>query len=475
MRPLALAAAFWLAPESTWAHGLGQRYDLPIPLSLYLVGAAAAVAASFAFLALFRGSGKHSARLARRMRIAGRVPSAVVAVFEAVAVAAFVFIIAAGLFGNQSTFKNIAPTAFWVLWWVGFTFLCAFVCNLWPLVNPPAILFRWSDALWRRLAGTSLSRNLPYPRRLGAWPAVALFLIFAWTELVAPQRDVPRNIAIAILLYSALVWIGSFLFGALTWLRSADAFAITFGLLGRFAPLQVAQLGNRWRWRLRPYAVGLLSSRALPVSMTVFTLAVLATVTVDGFLETPAWVAVANLAADVLPAGSAAALLPSTLLLLAGPVVFAATYGVVIIVMARMMRVPKSSWLPLAGRFVLSLVPIAIAYHLAHYLSFLLLAGQLIIPLVSDPFGFGWDLFGTTLYRLDIGIVDARFVWITSVISIVLGHIIATWLAHETALSIFQTSAQARRSQYPMLCLMIAYTVTSLWILAQPIVETKPG
>jgi hypothetical protein len=64
----------------------------------------------------------------------------------------------------------------------------------------------------------------------------------------------------------------------------------------------------------------------------------------------------------------------------------------------------------LSGRFVLSFVPIAIAYHLAHYFSFLLLAGQFVIPLVSDSFGFGWDLFGTMLYRINIGIVDARFV-----------------------------------------------------------------
>jgi hypothetical protein len=198
-------------------------------------------------------------------------------------------------------------------------------------------------------------------------------------------------------------------------------------------------------------------------------------VTVDGFLETPAWVAAADALASILPSGGIAALLPPTLLLIVGPIVFAATYGTVIVVMARVMGQPRTSWIPLAGRFVLSLVPIAIAYHLAHYLSFLLLAGQLIIPLASDPFGFGWDLFSTTLYRLDIGIIDARFVWLTSVVSIVLGHIIATWLAHETALSIFETSARARRSQYPMLCLMIAYTVTSLWILAQPIVETRPA
>ena len=77
----------------------------------------------------------------------------------------------------------------------------------------------------------------------------------------------------------------------------------------------------------------------------------------------------------------------------------------------------------LAGQFVLSLVPIAIAYHLAHYFSMLAIAGQFIIPLVSDPFGYGWDLFGTTLYRIDIGLVDARFIWYLSVTAIVTGHI----------------------------------------------------
>jgi hypothetical protein len=125
-----------------------------------------------------------------------------------------------------------------------------------------------------------------------------------------------------------------------------------------------------------------------------------------------------------------------------------------------------------AGSFVLSLIPIAIAYHIAHYLSFLLLAGQLVIPIASDPFGFGWDLFGTKLHRLDIGIINARFVWLTAVAAIVVGHITATWIAHETALQLCADPATARRSQYPMIGLMIAYTVTSLWILAQPIVGT---
>jgi hypothetical protein len=159
---------------------------------------------------------------------------------------------------------------------------------------------------------------------------------------------------------------------------------------------------------------------------------------------------------------------PPTLLLLAGPLVFAAAYAAVIGAMARLAGGRVTD---LAGRFVLSLVSIAIAYHLAHYLSFLLLAGQMAVPIASDPFGYGWDLFGTALYRLDNGIVDARFVWLTSVAAIVVGHIAATWIAHRVALRTYADHRSALGSQYPMIVLMIGYTVTSLWILAQPIVQ----
>ena len=95
-----------------------------------------------------------------------------------------------------------------------------------------------------------------------------------------------------------------------------------------------------------------------------------------------------------------------------------------------------------ARLFVLSLVPIAIAYHLAHYLTYLLIQGQLVIRLASDPFGFGWNLLGTARYRPDIGIVGARFAWYTAVVAIVLGHIIAVYVAHAIALGRVPGSAR---------------------------------
>src|SRR5215217_8309733 len=93
------------------------------------------------------------------------------------------------------------------------------------------------------------------------------------------------------------------------------------------------------------------------------------------------------------------------------------------------------------------------------------------IALVSDPFGLGWNLFGTAGYEVNVGVVSADFVWHSQVALIVVGHVIAVYLAHGIALRLLQDQRRAVRSQYPMLALMILYTVLSLWILNQPIVE----
>ena len=115
-------------------------------------------------------------------------------------------------------------------------------------------------------------------------------------------------------------------------------------------------------------------------------------------------------------------------------------------------------------------MPIAIAYHLAHYLSMLLVSGQFIIPLASDPLGFGWNLFGTADYKVNLSIVGARFVWYCAASAVVVGHVAAVYLAHVVALEMFQDRRTALWSQVPMVVLMILYTMVSLWILAQPIV-----
>jgi hypothetical protein len=300
-----------------------------------------------------------------------------------------------------------------------------------------------------------------------------LFLLFAWLELVAPGRDVPRNIAIAILTYSAYTWIGFAIFGRDTWLKNGEVFTVAFALFGRFAPLNFTHDG-RWRVSLRPFATGLLTRSPLESSMIAFSLLMLGTVTVDGFMETPLWAEVVERVFASL--GSVHAnpwmyMAMQTALLIAGPLTLAGLYLTVIALMARISGLKPAN---LSGLFVLSLIPIAIAYHLSHYFLLFAVAGQFIIPLASDPFGYGWDLFGTRLYLIDIGVVDAKSIWYLSVIAIVTGHVIAVWVGHVTASSVFRGSRAAGRSQYPMLVLMVCYTMMSLWILAQPIVEPNP-
>lgn len=469
-RIAASCVALLASQNDAAAHALAQRYDLPLPLHFYLLAAGAAVAVTFIILAfVHRPKAVALGAWHDRILARGTIPGLAVTAAQTVSVATLLLIVAAGLFGHQNPFKNIAPVGVWVIWWVGLALLSAFVGNFWLLLNPWAALFGFAEWLVLRSSGRRLSLRLPYPARLGAWPACALLLLFAWFELVAPGRDVPRNIAIVSAVYSGLTWTGFAAFGRDIWLKHGEVFSIAFGLFGRFAPLHLA--GNRrWHWSVRPYAFGLLTREPLDASLTAFALLMLGTVSVDGLMETPLWAAVVE---QALARGDAASstihAVLASILLVAGPLALAALYLAVIALMPVTPRAPGIA--ALAGYFVLSLVPIAIAYHLAHYFSLLMIAGQFIIPLASDPFGHGWDLFGTTLYRIDIGIVDARFIWYLSVIAIVTGHIIAVWLAHATAFAVYGDPTMARRSQYPMLALMIGYTMLSLWILAQPIVE----
>jgi hypothetical protein len=128
----------------------------------------------------------------------------------------------------------------------------------------------------------------------------------------------------------------------------------------------------------------------------------------------------------------------------------------------------------MAQSFALTLVPIAIAYHLAHYLAYLLTQGQYVVPLASDPFGYGWNLLGTAGYRVDIAIAGARFAWYAAVTSIVVGHIAAVYLADVRAHQVLGARPAALRSQVPLTALMVVYTFVSLSILSEPIVEHRP-
>jgi hypothetical protein len=200
----------------------------------------------------------------------------------------------------------------------------------------------------------------------------------------------------------------------------------------------------------------------------------LATVTFDGFSATSAWAEFQTWVVDLFGVGGGevfnSLVLADTLGIVLVPVGFFLVY----LFFAKLMAGSVDGQIgavEMAGIFGFSLIPIALAYNIAHFITLLLIQGQLIIPLASDPFGTGWDLFGTVDYSLNISIINARILWFLSVALIVLGHVLAVYLAHRVAVRMFANRALVLKSQYPMLTLMVVYTVISLWIIAQPIVQ----
>jgi hypothetical protein len=191
----------------------------------------------------------------------------------------------------------------------------------------------------------------------------------------------------------------------------------------------------------------------------VFVILVLAGVAYDGLLATPLWLEVVRLTS-----------MTQTMGLLLLPLIFLAVY----LGFVKLSQVAGGGGVPLrrlAPAYVYTLVPIAIAYQVSHYYTYLLIQGQAIIYHLSDPFGWGWDLFGTAGYEIRIGVVSAAFVWYSQVVLIVTGHVLAVYLGHVVSLRFFGSPQLALRSQLPLLALMILYTIFSLWILSQPIVS----
>jgi len=512
---LIAGAAASLVAVPAMAHALGDRYDLPVPLNFFLVGGAAAVALSFIVIGLFVKRGSYVIGYPRFNLVGTGILGVVLrskvffVIVQLLAVAVFLLVLSAALFGTGKPLGNIAPTFVWIIWWVGMGYISALAGNFWRLVNPWKILFEWVEALVggdepsgssrTGRGGTGLYR---YPDNWGVWPAIILFLAFAWLENVYSGSVIPRQLGLIIVLYSLITWAGMVVFGKNAWLKHGEVFSVLFGFFARFSPTEVRAVNpslcrncelqcnlsgedcvdcyscfqrassEQRQFNIRPFAVGLAPSETVSTSVAIFVVLALATVTFDGLQETPTWVVVQTAIIRSFPfLGSGALDMIDSLGIVLIPALFLAVYLVFASGIRKLSKDEDTSS-SVARAFVFSLVPIALAYNMAHFISLLLVQGQLIIPLMSDPFGFDWNLLGTADYRVNIGVINAKTAWIISVTAIVLGHIISVYIAHVVALRRVADHRSAIRGQYSMLLLMVFYTATSLWIIAQPIVTT---
>jgi hypothetical protein len=463
----------WLALSlAVRAHGVDARHDLPAPLAHFLFGAALAVTLSFVVAWRFarRAPGKGPIQAPPPAR---PLPAPLRFGLRGLGLLLFFTTLAAALVGTADPTMNLAPTFIWIVWWLGLALVAACVVNLWPLLDPWAGLFDAADALARQLGRPQgLALGWHWPASLGVWPAVALLLLWSWLEVIFPLAAVPWRIGCAALAWSAVTWLGMAAFGRVHWQRHGDVFAIYFALLGRMAPLGLSDDGRHWLARRPGSALIADDAAQLPRGTVAFVLAMLATVLFDGLHASQLWLTLEALLARGVAAGLGAGL-QGALGLLAVWLLFVAAYALASRLGAGAQAGATAA--EVARRFVLTLVPVAVAYSVAHNFSSLVEQGQNVVALVSDPLGRQWNLLGTAGWHIRSELVDARLTWQVAIGMVVLGHAGGIWLAHRVALRDSTSAAQAVRSSLAMVLLMLLLTVASLYVIVEPMVSFTPG
>ena len=432
------------------AHGIGGRADLPLPVWLFAYSAAFALLISFVALRILWPRPRLAAAadgtpvaapLGATVRVLGLVG-------QVVALVVFAVTLVAAWFGVDSAAENIAPTALYVVFWVGLQMVSAVLGDVWRRLNPLHTVAVGFD----RIAGQDPAADRSSGLWASHWPAAVALASFHWLELAYHEPASLTAVALFLTAYSVYVLVGATVFGA-GWVRVGDGFAVLFSLLAALAPLHRDGSG---RLRLRWPGAGLAQVEPRAGTLAVV-LVMLGGTSFDGFSRTEVWSEVAGTRRGW----------ELTAVNTVGLLLVIATVAVLFLLASRLVAVlagDDEGTVRQAWRWVPSLVPIVLAYSIAHYFSLFVFQGQAFLAQLSDPLGEGWDLLGTAGDTIDYTAVTPNQIAYVQVAAIVIGHVAGVTAAHDRAVELFPEKV-AVRSQYPMLAVMVLYTVGGLLLL----------
>lgn len=430
-------------PVVVAAHALSKSFESRLPLAVYLVGAAGAVALSFAFV-LVRDV---RAEAPRATRLAREVPRLARSLLRAVGLIGWAWIVVQGIVGGESD-AEVSRLFAWVYGWVGVALVSALVGPIWPWLDPFSTLHALGARILRATGMASIA-PAALPSKLGRWPAAAGFATVIWLELVASGAG-SRTLALVITGYTVFTLAMMAQYGRRAWSAQGEVFAVWFGLLGRLAPFALVPADDG-RDRLvvrRPFAAGLLAGGWTRADLVLIALGT-GSILFDGLSQTQFWVDRFG-----LPAA-----LPQTLIL-------AGFLGIIVgaaLLVARLVGVFATG----AG-----LLPIAVGYLLAHYFTYLVIDGQRIVIAISDPLQQGKDLFGSAFYQTSGAWLPPSFVWTLQLAAVVGGHMIGAWAGHvvasrEAGRAGTTDAREIRIRQIPLAVIMVSLTTLTLWSLGQ--------
>ena len=447
------------------AHAFGERYDSPVPLSLFVLGGALVVLASFALVY-------------RREVAADDAPRADVvapprgpAWLGALSVLVLGGLVLGGLLGSQEVSENLTPVFVWLVLWVALPLVVGVVGDFTGPVNPFAAIARAAGSPRIRRLVLDRTAPLPWPPRLGWWVSAVVYFLVVVAELVVNRTaTLPRVTASGLLVYALVCAAGGVVFGADAWNTRAELWTVLFSTWGRM---------GRWRFRAggrTGFAGGLDAPFEASASRVVGVLLLLVSVSFDGLLSTPQWGSFAAALPNGLASGTDGFDVLATAAFAALTALTLVVFGAFARAAARAGEHPDGRLLPALTGLLPSLLPIAFGYLFAHYLQYVVISGQLLLTLLGNPVGSpSWPLtppypFDGS-YVVDTGLLPTAVLWYVQIVVIVAAHVVAVVLAHRHLGRTATTVALARRSEWPWLAAMVGYTMLSLWLLAQPIIE----
>jgi hypothetical protein len=429
------------APAAVLAHALNPTYTSRLPLAVYLAGAASTVALSFIFVLV------RDVRAERPDTMGtGRMPPAALRILlRALGLVAWLWIVVQGIAGGESD-AEVATLFIWVYGWVGVAMVSAIIGPVWHFLDPFSTLHDIGAAIVRRL-DIEPWEMADYPAWLGRWPAAIGFAIVVWLELVLEGG--PQVLFIVLVGYTAFTLAMMAQFGRDTWRANGEVFTVWFRLLGRLAPFALADEDGRIR--RRPFLSGLLEPGWSLAEVVIIALGI-GSILFDGLSQTQIWYDRFGL--------------PS----LAGETLLLIGFLGIIVLLA--LGVTRFVGVAATGA---GLLPIAVGYLIAHYLTYLLIDGQRILVAISDPLQNGSDLFGTAFYEVSGSWLPPGLVWTIQLAAVVGGHMIGAWGGHVVAALEAPSGTSPttlRTRQIPLAVVMVALTTLTLWSLGQAIVIT---
>lgn len=442
-----------MIPLGLPAHGLGSRQDLPLPFEFVLLGAALALVASFAILALAWRRPRWPDAAGRPLpRVTRSVDHPVIRTALRVAVLALFGLVALALWAGQDRVTNPVFGFVYVWLWVGLVPVSLLLGPVWRVANPlrslHSALTRFAsipEAGLRPLGGDRW-------QRLGRYPAAAGLFGFGWLELVQPDNNTLGVLRVWSLVW--LVWVlgGATLWGA-RWIAAADPFEAYADLVARLSPWQrigaEVHLVNPLRH---------LVTSGSPRGTWALVSVLLGSTAFDSFGNTTWWIRTTQ-GSSIPPVWTGSAGLIAMIALVA------LTYTAAVGGMRSGALDRRAARLdPMA----LSVVPIVVGYALGHYLSLLVIEGQRTMILLSDPLGRGWNLFGTAELGVSTVLFDHPAVTASvQLASIITGHVLGVLVAHELAIGRLRPDAPVT-GQLPLLLVMVGYTIGGLLLLFSP-------